>query len=599
MREYAVPPNTQLEPTANLTAPVWKHEKQTPSRVAFQRYVNSTWVDVTAGEFAAQVRAVAKGLIAAGVQAGDRVSIFADTRYEWTLADYGIMSAGAATVPIYPSSSEEQVEWILSDSDAVGVFCAGSALVEIVNTVKGALPNLANVWSFDGGALDALMAAGKDIPDSAVEERVATLNPDSLATLIYTSGTTGRPKGCDLTHGNLVYECRSVLVAASDVFEPGNKTLLFLPIAHIFGKVVQCACVEGGIVIGHYSDVTKLIDIFPTFSPHFILAVPRVFEKIYNGAKALAHESGVKGKIFDFAEQAGIAYSQALDTPGGPTGAVKAKHTIADKLVFSKIRTKMGGNVKYAISGGAPLGARLGHFYRGAGITILEGYGLTETSAAATVNLPDKIKVGSVGPPIPGMAVRIADDGEILIKGPVVFRGYWNNDEATNEAIEPDGWFHSGDIGTIDENGFVAITGRKKELLVTAGGKNVAPAVLEDRINAHPLISMSMVVGDAKPYIACLVTIDPEAWPKWLSDNGKPASTTVASMVRDPTLRGVVQAAVDDANKAVSKAESIRKFEILPQDFTEAGGEITPTLKLKRNVVMVKYADAVEALYAK
>ncbi len=599
MKEFSIPANVQLGPTANLTEPVWRHEKETPTRVALQRFVNGGWVDVTAGEFAKQVRAVAKGLIASGVQVGDRVSIFSDTRYDWTLADYAIMSAGGATVPIYPSSSEEQVEWILSDSNAVGVFCATPEHLEIVGSVRDALPDLANVWSFADNAIDALVAAGKDVPDSEVEARVATLNPDTLATLIYTSGTTGRPKGCDLTHGNLVYECRSVLLAASDVFEPGNKTLLFLPIAHIFGKVIQCACIEGGIVIGHYSDVSKLIEIFPTFGPHFILSVPRVFEKIYNGAKALAHESGVKGKIFDFAEQAGIAYSQALDTPGGPKGAVKAKHTIADKLVFSKIRQKMGGNVKYAISGGAPLGARLGHFYRGAGITILEGYGLTETAAAATVNLPDKIKVGSVGPPIPGMAIRIADDGEILIKGPVVFRGYWNNEEATKEAIEPDGWFHSGDIGTIDENGFVAITGRKKELLVTAGGKNVAPAVLEDRINAHPLISMSMVVGDAKPYIACLVTIDPEAWPKYLTDNGKPASTTVASMVRDPALRGVVQAAIDDANKAVSKAESIRKFEILPTDFTEAGGEITPTLKLKRNVVMVKYADAVEALYAK
>ncbi len=596
MKEYSLPPNVQIAPSANLTEPVWRHERETPNRVALQRYVNGSWVDVTAGEFAKQVRAVAKGLIASGVKAGDRVSIYSDTRYDWTLADYAIMSAGGATVPMYPSSSAEQVEWILGDSGSVGVFCATTEHVDIVNSVKGELSSLANVWSFADNAIDTLVAAGKDVPDSEVEARVATLNADSLATLIYTSGTTGRPKGCDLTHANLLYECRSVLLAASDVFEPGNKTLLFLPIAHIFGKVIQCACIEGGIVIGHYSDVSKLIDIFPTFGPHFILSVPRVFEKIYNGAKALAHQSGFKGKVFDFAEKAGIEYSQALET-GKVSPALKARHAVADKLVFSVIRQKMGGNVKYAISGGAPLGARLGHFYRGAGITILEGYGLTETSAAATVNLPDKIKVGSVGPPIPGMAIRIADDGEILIKGPVVFRGYWNNEEATKEAIEPDGWFHSGDIGTIDANGFVAITGRKKELIVTAGGKNVAPAVLEDRINAHPLISMSVVVGDAKPYIACLIAIDPEAWPAWSSSNGK--SGDVAANVKDPQLRAVVQAAIDDANKAVSKAESIRKFEILPNDLTEAGGEITPSLKLKRNVVMVKYAKEVEALYAK
>jgi long-chain acyl-CoA synthetase len=598
MREYAVPPNTTLSDTANLTDPVWRRERETPNLIAFQRYVNGRWVDVSSKEFAAHVRAVAKGLIAAGVQAGDRVSIFADTRYDWTLADYAIMSAGAATVPIYPTSSEEQVEWILSDSGSVAIFCASNPHVEKVDAVKGALPDLANVWSFDGGAIETLIDAGKDLPDSAVEERVATLHPDSLATLIYTSGTTGRPKGCDLTHGNLVYEGSAVLAAASDVFEQGNKTLLFLPIAHIFGKVIQCACVEGGITIGHYSDVSKLIDIFPTFGPHFILSVPRVFEKIFNGAKALAHQSGFKGRVFDFAEKTAIEYSRALDAPGGPKGGLKAKHAIADRLVYSTLRTKMGGNVRYAISGGAPLGERLGHFFRGAGITILEGYGLTETSAAATVNLPNKIKVGSVGPPVPGMAIRIADDGEILIKGPVVFRGYWNNAEATAEAIEPDGWFHTGDIGTIDDHGFVAITGRKKEILVTAAGKNVAPAVLEDRINANPLVSMSMVVGDGKPFIACLVTIDPEVWPKWKSDHGKPEGATVAELTDDYDLREVVQGAIDEANKAVSKAESIRKFEILPFDFTEEGGEITPTLKLKRNVVMKKYGAEVEALYS-
>lgn len=598
MRAYAVPANTELGPADNLTDPVWRYEREAASRTALQRYVNGRWVDVSCAEFAQHVRSVAKGLIAAGVQAGDRVSIFADTRYDWTLADYAIMAAGAATVPIYPSSSAEQVEWIVSDSGAVGIFCATAEHVSIVESVRDALPGLAEVWSFDGGAIETLIEAGNSVPDSAVAERLATLGPDSLATIIYTSGTTGRPKGCDLSHGNLLVEARSVLRAASDVFEPGNKTLLFLPIAHIFGKVIQCACIEGGIVVGHYSDVSQLINIFPTFQPHFILSVPRVFEKIYNGAKALAHQSKLKGKVFDFAERTGIEYSQALDSPKGPTKALLRKHAIADKLVFSTLRTKMGGNVKYAISGGAPLGARLGHFYRGAGITILEGYGLTETSAAATVNLPTKIKIGTVGAPVPGTSIRIADDGEILIKGPIVFRGYWNNAAATGEAIDADGWFHSGDIGQIDPRGFVSITGRKKELLVTAGGKNVAPAVLEDRINAHPLISMSMVVGDAKPYIACLVTIDPEVFPKWKADHGKPAGASVADLTDDFDLRETVQAAIDDANKAVSKAESIRKFEILPVDFTEDGGEITPTLKLKRNVVMAKYAAAVEALYS-
>lgn len=598
MREISIPANTTLGEKANLTDAVWRRERETPDLVAFQRYVDQQWVDVTSAEFAQRVRAAAKGLIAAGVQPGDRVSIFADTRFEWTLADYAIMAAGAATVPIYPSSSAEQVEWILADSGAVGVFCATADQVGKVVQIRDAVPELRHLWSFDSGAIEALTAAGGGVPDSAVQERVATLGPDSLATLIYTSGTTGRPKGCELTHANLVYEGSAVLAAAADVFEPGNKTLLFLPIAHVFGKVIQCACVEGGITIGHYSDVSKLIEIFPTFGPHFILSVPRVFEKIYNGARALAHESAPKGKVFDFAERTAIAYSKSLDTPSGPSALLKAQHAVADRLVFSTLRTKMGGNVKYAISGGAPLGVRLGHFYRGAGITILEGYGLTETTAAATVNFPDRIKVGTVGAPVPGMAIRIADDGEVLVKGPVVFRGYWNNAEATAEAIESDGWFHSGDIGAIDEDGFLAITGRKKELLVTAAGKNVAPAVLEDRINADALVSMSMVVGDGKPFIACLVTIDPDVFPKWKADNGKPADATVGDLTQDADLRAVVQGAIDQANKAVSRAESVRKFDILPLDFTEEGGEVTPTLKLKRNVVMQKYAAEVEALYS-
>lgn len=597
MREFSVPPIVTLDPTSNLTESVWRNERDHPSRVAFQRLVGDTWTDVTSADFAATVRAVAKGLIASGVQAGDRVSIFADTRYDWTLADYGIMSAGAATVPIYPSSSEEQVEWILGDSGAVGVFCATAEQVAIVQAVRDRLPALQHVWHFEDGAIDALVEAGRDLSDSAVEERVATLGPDSLATLIYTSGTTGRPKGCDLSHGNLVYEIRTVIGAASDVFEPGNKTLLFLPIAHIFGKVIQCACLEAGIIVGHFSDVTKLVEVLPVFQPDFLLSVPRVFEKIYNGASALAHQSGLKGRIFDFAEAAGIEYSKSLDT-GGPGLLQKLRYAVADKLVFAKLRAKMGGNVKYAISGGAPLGERLGHFYRGAGIQVLEGYGLTETAAAATVNLPGRTKIGSVGMPIPGVSIRIADDGEVLIKGPVVFRGYWNNPAATAEAIDPDGWFHSGDIGQLDDRGFLSITGRKKELIVTAGGKNVAPAVLEDRINAHPLVSLSMVVGDKRPFVACLVTIDPDTFSKWKADHGKPEGASVADLRSDPQLRAAIQEAIDDANKAVSKAESIRKFEILPVDFTEDGGEITPTMKLKRNVVMAKYSEQVEQLYA-
>ncbi len=599
MREYSVPPNVQLGPNDNLTDAVWKNEKENANRTAFRRWDGSQWSDVSSAQFAAQVRAIAKGLIALGVEAGSRVSIFADTRYEWTLMDYAIMAAGCATVPIYPSSSAEQVEWILGDSGSVAVLCGTADHAATVESVRGNLPDLAHSWNIDEGAMDTLEEAGKDVEDSAVAERSATLTPDSLATLIYTSGTTGRPKGCELTQGNLVYEARSVLTAASDVFEAGNSTLLFLPLAHVFGKVIEVACVEGGIVIGHWGDIPTMAQMLPQFAPHFLLSVPRVFEKIYNTAKGTAAAKGNVGlKVFEFAERTAIEYSKALDTPAGPNAGLRAKHSIATRLVYSKMHEKTGGNVKYAISGGGPLGERLGHFYRGAGINILEGYGLTETAAAITVNLPEQQKIGSVGPPIPGCSVRIADDGEILLKGPVVFNGYWHNEEATAEAIEPDGWFHSGDIGKLDQDGFLAITGRKKEILVTAAGKNVAPAVLEDRINADPIVGISMVVGDGKPFIACLISIDMENWAAWKQNNNKPESASVADLKDDPDLRAQIQTAIDNANKAVSKAESVRKFEILPFELNEENGDLTPTLKLKRNVVMEKYGDLVESLYS-
>jgi long-chain acyl-CoA synthetase len=576
---------------------VFRHERDNPSRVALQRFIGGTWIDVTSAEFAGEVRAVAKGLIAAGVRAGDRVSIFSDTRYDWTLADYAIMAVGAATVPIYPSSGAEQVEWILSDSGAVAVFCAERSQAEVVASVRASLPQLANVWVFDDGAIATVVELGREIPDGAVEERMAALSPDSLATVIYTSGTTGRPKGCELTHGNLLCECRTVVKSAPEVFHVGAKTLLFLPVAHILGKVMQCGSIEAGVVVGHYSDMTRLTQILPTFGPDFILAVPRVFERIYNAAGAGAHESRVKGAIFDFAVRQAIDYSTALDAPNGPGAALKARHAVADRLVYSKLRAKLGGELKWAMCGGAPLGARLGHFFRGSGITILEGYGLTETTAAVTFNRPDQIKVGTVGRPIPGISIGIADDGEVLVKGPVVFAGYWHNAQATAAAFDADGWFLTGDIGMLDEDGFLSITGRKKELLVTAGGKNVAPAVLEDRINAHPLVSLSMVVGDAKPFIACVVTIDPDALETWKAHHGKPTGATVADLADDPDLRAAVQEAIDGANAAVSRAESIRKFTILPADFTEAAGEVTPTLKLKRKVVSTNYAAQIEGLY--
>ena len=358
--------------------------------------------------------------------------------------------------------------------------------------------------------------------------------------------------------------------------------------------MIELGCVRAGVRLGHAADIKQLLPGLGSFQPTFLLAVPRVFEKIYNSAQQKAVADG-KGNIFDTAANVAIAYSESLDT-GGPGLMLKIKHALFDKLVYVKLRHAMGGNMKWAVSGGAPLGARLGHFFRGIGVTILEGYGLTETSAASTVNRPSALRIGTVGQPVPGASVKIAEDGEIMLAGGQIFTGYWNNPTATAESIEPDGWFHSGDIGEIDDDGFLRITGRKKELLVTAAGKNVAPAVLEDRLRANWLVSQCMVVGDAKPFIAALVTIDPESFPAWASQNNK-GDATVADMVNDPDLNAAIQSAVDEANKAVSHAEAIKKFAILPVDWTEEGGQITPSLKLKRAVVMQEFGEDVERLY--
>jgi len=593
MREYSTPQVIEVDEDACLIDAVAKHAETAPDDVVFTRKVDGRWAPVTAKEFATEVRALAAGLVAKGVKAGDRVGLMSKTRYEWTLCDYAIWTAGGVTVPIYETSSAEQVQWNLGDSGAVAVILESAGHQATYEQVNSQLPDCKQAFTIDAGGLEELAAAGRDVPDSELEARRKTLNVNSLATLIYTSGTTGRPKGVELSHGNLLGTGRSAGTVLPELFNPEGSTLLFLPLAHVFARLIQTAAVETGARMGHTADIKNLLADFATFQPTFILSVPRVFEKVYNTAKQKAHAEG-KGKIFDAAEKVAISYSQAVEKGSVPL-PLKVQHGLFDKLVYSKLRAAMGGKVAWAVSGGAPLGARLGHFFRGIGVTILEGYGLTETTAAGSVNTPAHIKIGTVGRPSPGCAVRIADDGEILMSGEHVMGGYWHNEQATGEAIT-DEWFHTGDIGEIDDDGFLKITGRKKELIVTAGGKNVAPAVLEDRLRAHPLVSQCMVVGDQQPFIACLVTIDPEAIEPWAKAKGK--STKVADLVDDADLVAEIQAAVDEANKAVSKAEAIRKFTILPVDWTEEGGQLTPSLKLKRAVVMKEFAKDVDALYA-
>ena len=606
MREFSIPALAQIPATANLADVVFRRAAEQPQAVVLRRPSgpsgvageSGSWTDVTASQFSGEVIALAKGLVAAGIEPGDRVALMSHTRYEWTLIDYAIWTAGAVTVPVYETSSAEQAEWILSDSGARACFVETASYGDIIGSFRDRVPALSHVWRIDSD-LDSLRAAGADLGDEVVAERAAKAGAADLATVIYTSGTTGRPKGCELTHENLLSDVRNAflgpLTVVAGAQNPG--TLLFLPLAHVFARIIQVGCLEGGIVLGHCGDLTALLPALASFRPTFILAVPRVFEKVYNTAEQKA-VSEKKGAIFSRAADVAIAYSRALDGPGRPSFGLRAQHAVFDRLVYGKLRAALGGRTEYAVSGGAALSERLSHFFRGIGVTVLEGYGLTETTAATTVNRPDRNKIGTVGQPLPGVAIKIADDGEILISGKNVFPGYWRNEAATKEVFAEGGWFATGDIGELDEEGFLKITGRKKEMIVTAGGKNVAPAVPEDRLRSHALISQCMVVGDGKPFVAALITLDPEALGPWKKAHGKPADATVAALRDDPDLVADVQAAVDDANQAVSRAESIRKFRILDVDFTQEAGQLTVKLGIRRSVLLKDFAADIDALYS-
>jgi long-chain acyl-CoA synthetase len=597
--EFGIPALIEVPDDAGLADVVFSRAAANPDEVVLRRRAAAgSWQDITAEQFRSQVSDLAKGLIAAGIQPGDRVALLSRARYEWTLADYAIWSAGAVTVPVYETSSAEQVEWIVSDSGACAAIVESDQHAEIIAGLRDRLPGLSNVWRIAG--LDELASTGADVTDAQLRQHRTSRRASDLATIIYTSGTTGRPKGCELTHRNLLAAVRNAVHGAlPEIFEVADgSTLLFMPLAHVFARIIEIGCLESGAVLGHWDNIGTVAEGLREYRPTFLLAVPRVFEKVFNTAQQQASASPVKSKIFAAAVATAIARSEA--TESGSAGAgLRLRHALFDRLVYAKLRAAVGGKVTYAVSGGAPLGERLGHFFRGAGITVLEGYGMTETSAAATVNKPSRDKVGTVGQPLPGVTARIADDGEIMLRGSINFTAYWQNPAATKEVLDNDGWLHTGDLGSLDDEGFLRVTGRKKELIVTAGGKNVAPAVLEDRLRAHPLISQVMVVGDNQPFIACLITLDPEALEHWKQQHGKPADATPADLANDPDLLADLQAAVDDANKAVSRAESIRKFVVLPVDFTTDNGYITPSLKVKRAVVAKDFAAEIDGLYAR
>jgi len=598
VRELTVVANIPPVSAGNVTDQIEDLFVRNPKFPSVSIQTDDEWRTITAAQFRDQVRSVAKGLIAEGLQPGDRIAILSRTRYEWTVADYAIWYAGCVTVPIYETSSPEQVEWIISDAHVVATFFEAQRTTLAFTPIAAQVPHMTRSYVFGDDALAELANKGASISDSDLESRRSAAGPNDPATLIYTSGTTGRPKGCIVTHGNLIAEVDTLVKAVPEVFDvPDASTLIFLPLAHVFGRLIQVAMLRGEVTIGHCPNPASLLKDLGTFQPTFLLAVPRVFEKVFNGSAAKAHEaSPIKGKIFDRAAATAIAYSEALDH-GHVSKGLAIKHGLFDKLVYSKLRHAMGGRVTHAISGGAALGSRLGHFYRGIGLIILEGYGLTETTAGSTLNLPSALKIGSVGRPLPGTGVRIESDGEVLLKGPHVFAGYWNNEAATSEAMTTDGWFRTGDIGELDGEGYLRITGRKKELIVTAGGKNVAPAVLEDRLRANPIISQCVVVGDNKPYIGALITLDPDALPQILAANNI-ESAPMSQLIENADVRGLVQKAVNAANEAVSNSEAIKRFVILPEDLTIDNGYLTPKMSIRRHLIVQDFAADIEGLYS-
>ncbi|WP_027018944.1 AMP-dependent synthetase/ligase [Corynebacterium sputi] len=604
MREYSTELDYSVGESETCVTAMMEMAADDPKNVMFTRPVNFEWVEVSSEEFVNEVIDVAKGLIANGVEKGDRVGLLSETRYEWTLLNYAIWAAGATVVPIYGSSSSDQIRWIVENSGAV------FAITESKNHTERMRPLILDQQSDDGhselrrvleinsSAVDTLKYEGRDIPRDQVEARISLTRSSDLASVIYTSGTTGRPKGCMLTHSNWLSEVRSILVnPIGQIAQKDNRLLTFLPLAHVLASAVSLAATVSGATQSHWADTSTVTLEFQRSQPHMILGVPRVFEKVRDSAYNTAKEKGKVGlTIFTRAEATAMEYSKALDTDKGPSPLLKARRKLYDRLLFSKIRAAMGGDVSYVISGGAAMDADLGHFFRGLGVPVYEGYGLTESTAAITVNNPDAQKIGTVGKPLGGCASAVAEDGEVLLKGPMIFNGYWKNEEATEKTFV-DGWFRTGDLGSLDDEGYLTITGRKKDLLVTAGGKNVSPGPMEDRMRAHPLISQAVVIGDGQRFISVLVTLDEDALGRWKTEHSLPANATISELGSNAVLRAEIQDAVNAANEMVSHTEAIKRFHILPRDLTEEGGELTPTMKVKRNVVLERYSRIVDEIY--
>ncbi|APX31623.1 long-chain fatty acid--CoA ligase [Brachybacterium sp. P6-10-X1] len=597
MKQFTTVPQHESRPDENATDLLLERLRAHPGVPIFEHaQTDGTYRPMSTSDFVDEVKQVAKGLLATGLASGDVVAILSRTRYEWTLADWAVWWAGGVSVPIYETSSPSQIQWIASDTDARFILVEASRHQEDVESVRGELPALEHIGVIEDGIVEELKARGADVSDEDLEARRTSRRLEDVATIIYTSGTTGRPKGAELTHANFVDTTRSAVnLLGEHVLPSGSRLLMFLPMAHVFARLITVLAAARPVTTAFTPDTKNLLPDLEAFKPTFLLAVPRVFEKVYNGAEAKAIAGG-RGKIFTAAAATAIEYSKAR-TAGTVPISVKVKHAVFDKLVYGKLRDAMGGDVRWAVSGGAPLGERLAHFFQGIGVTVLEGYGLTETTAPVCVNLPWSVRPGTVGPPLPGSTVAIDENGEILVKGVMVFAGYHNNPEATDESLH-DGWFRTGDLGALGEDGALTITGRRKEVIVTAGGKNISPAPLEDQLRAHPLVSQCVVIGDQKPFVAAILTLDAEMLPTWLANNSLP-EMTIAQAAQDDRVRAELQTVVDQANATVSRAESIRAFEVIDSDFTEENGYLTPSLKLKRNVVVQDMAPVIETIYSR
>ena len=596
MNETTLAAIVKHDPNATVSDLLEVRFHETPQHELFSvPRTDGGWDPVTTAEFRERVIALAKGFVAAGLQPGDKVGIMCKVRFEWTLIDMAIAYAGAILVPVYETSSPSQIAYVLADSGATSMITETAEMFSRFDEIRADVPGIGSTWRLDLGDIEKLSTSGADVTDKEIERRRNLAKGSDIATLLYTSGSTGAPKGCVITHANFVDTIRNSAKEMSMVVNTEASTLLFITAAHIFARVVSMLAIHAGVRVGHQADTKLLLPSLQSFRPTFLLAVPRVFEKVYNSAEQKA-EAGGKGSIFRLATATAIAYSKALDAGRVPLG-LRVKFAVLDRLVLSKLRAAMGGRVVYAVSGSAPLGLRLGHYYRALGMKILEGYGLTETTAPVTINVPQKFKIGSVGPVLPGISVRIAKDGEVLVKGVNVFAGYWNNKKATSESFV-DGWYKTGDIGALDDDGYLWITGRIKEIIVTAGGKNVAPATLEDPIRANPLIGQCVVVGDKKPFIAALITLDPEMLGPWLRNNKLDPDMSVDEARNHPAVLAEIQSAIDRANAKVSRAESIRKFVILPTEFTEDSGHLTPKMSIKRHVIVADFSAEIDELYS-